>query len=405
MHKIRRIVPCTLAAWLAAAGAAGAADRPTWITLSSKAGDLPAPGTSTWQTACLVLDIDRDGLNDIVVASRREGAALSWYRRENDSWTIHPIDRGLNLEAGGAAADIDGDGDLDLIFGEDYSGTKIYWWENPRPAYRSRAAWTRREIESAGHHMHHDQIIGDFDGDGRDELVFWVQHSEVLRLSRPPLDARRGAPWPTVPIARVGAAEGLAKADIDGDGKPDLIGGGYWFRREKGDAYRPMLIDPASKLTRAAAGQLVEGGPPEVVFVAGDAIGRLKWFERRGEGWMAHDLLNNDVVHGHSLQVGDIDQDGHLDIFCAEMAKWTDEATKPDHSNAKMWIFYGDGRGGFEKTTLATGLDNHESRLADLDGDSDLDIVVKPYSYGTPRLDIWLNQGTRQRTKGPPSGR
>lgn len=87
------------------------------------------------------------------------------------------------------------------------------------------------------------------------------------------------------------------------------------------------------------------------------------------------------------------------------MAKWTDEATEPDHPRAKMWIFYGDGRGGFEKTMLATGLDNHESRLADLDGDGDLDIVAKPYSYGTPRLDIWLNRGTGRRAIGPRPGR
>jgi hypothetical protein len=399
MIKTRSAVLCTLAALLAAAGGAEAADRPSWITLSSKSGDLPAPGTSIWQTACLVLDVDSDGLNDIVVASRLEGAALSWYRRGEDSWTLHPIDRGLNIEAGGAAADVDGDGDLDLIFGEDYSGTRIYWWENPRPDYRSRASWTRREVESAGHRMHHDQIAGDFDGDGRDELVFWVQRSEMLRLSRPPGDVRRGAPWATVPIARVGAAEGLARADIDGDGKPDLIGGGYWFRHEKADEFRPMPIDLGSKLTRAAAGQLVEGGPPEVVFVAGDAIGRLKWFERKADAWNGHDLLGDDVVHGHSLQLGDIDRDGHLDIFCAEMTKWTDAATKPDHPTARMWIFYGDGRGEFDKTTLATGLDNHESRLADLDGDGDLDIVVKPYSDGTPRIDIWLNGGTGPRSR------
>jgi hypothetical protein len=381
------------------AGPAAAGDRPTWTHLSSKAGDLPPPGTSIQQTACLVLDVDKDGLNDIVVGSRVEGATLAWYRRERSGWTIHPIDRGLNLEAGGVAADLDGDGDLDLILGEDYTGSKLYWWENPWPDYGSRASWTRREIKATGGHMHHDQILGDFDGDGRDELAFWVQYSEALVLARLPSAPRRGGPWPSAVISQLGRAEGLTKADVDGDGKLDLIGGGYWFRHQRGAEYRPMLIDPGSALTRAAAGQLVEGGPPEIVFVAGDAIGRLKWFERRGDAWVAHDPLGEDVVHGHSLQLADIDRDGHLDIFCAEMAKWTDEANQPDHPRARMWIFYGDGRGGFIKTTLATGLDNHESRVADLDGDGDLDIVGKPYSLDTPRLDVWLNRGTGAGTR------
>ncbi len=165
-----------------------------------------------------------------------------------------------------------------------------------------------------------------------------------------------------------------------------------------------MPIDPAASTTRAAAGQLVEGGPPEVVFVAGDEIGRLKWYERRGDSWAAHDLLGEDVVHGHSIQLADIDQDGHLDIFFAEMAKWSDAEKRPDNPRARMWIFFGDGRGGFDKTTLASGIDNHESRLADLDGDGDLDIVIKPYSFDTPRLDIWLNRGTGPRKRGADAG-
>ena len=70
-----------------------------------------------------------------------------------------------------------------------------------------------------------------------------------------------------------------------------------------------------------------------------------------------------------------------------------------------MWIFYGDGRGGFAKTILAAGIENHESRVADLDGDGDLDIVGKPYSFGTPRLDIWLNRGTSTRVRGTAIGR
>jgi hypothetical protein len=370
---------------------------PSWTHLSSRTNDLPVPGASSQQTACLVLDVDKDGLNDIVIASRKAGSSIVWYRRGPRRWSVYPIDQGLNIEAGGTFADIDGDGDPDLVFGEDYSGTKVYWWENPWPRFDAREPWIRRVIKSAGGAMHHDQLFGDFDGDGRDELAFWVQRFDGLLMARMPRDPKSNGPWPTTSIARIKGAEGLTKADIDGDGRVDLIGGGYWFKHEGGLDFRPMLIDKDSASSRAAAGQLVEGGPPEVVFVNGDGVGRLRCFEHRGDGWVGHDLLGEDVIHGHSLQLADIDRDGHLDIFCAEMAKWTDTARSPDHPNARMWIFYGDGRGNFLTKLVATGVDNHESRIADLDGDGDPDIVTKPYTSDTPRLDIWLNGGTGPR--------
>ena len=45
-------------------------------------------------------------------------------------------------------------------------------------------------------------------------------------------------------------------------------------------------------------------------------------------------------------------------------------------------------------SVVSTGIGNHESRIADLDGDGDLDILTKPYTWDTPRLDVWLNNGT-----------
>jgi hypothetical protein len=376
------------------AAQAGGQEYPRWAQLSSKKGDLPSPGKSKQQTGCQVLDIDKDGLNDIVITSRTAASRIVWYQRGNAGWRIYPIDRDLEIEAGGAYADIDGDGDLDLVFGQDHSGPKMYWWENPCPVYAADKPWVRREIKSAGGTMHHDQIIGEFGNKGELQLAFWVQKSDTLFLAKFPRDPKNTEPWGCSPIATIGPAEGLAKADVDCDGTPDLIGGGYWFKfLERSSRYQPMLIDKGLLSTRVQAGQIVEGGPPEVVFVAGDSIGSLKWFEwRRGE-WVGHELLIENVVHGHSLELADIDQDGHLDIFCGEMAQWTEYALRPDNPSARTWIFYGDGQGRFTKTLLATGLDNHESRVADLDGDGDLDIVVKPYTRDTPRLDVWLNQG------------
>ncbi len=71
------------------------------------------------------------------------------------------------------------------------------------------------------------------------------------------------------------------------------------------------------------------------------------------------------------------------------------ELAAMDNPGATAWMFFGDGRGDFKKTELVVGQDWHEARLADLDGDGDLDLLEKPYTWDTPRIDVWLNQGLR----------
>ncbi len=119
----------------------------------------------------------------------------------------------------------------------------------------------------------------------------------------------------------------------------------------------------------------------------GDTAGMARWYEWDGANWVGHDLFT--VDHAHTLDVADVDDDGNLDIFMAEMAFDTRDS---DHNpTAKTWILFGDGAGGFTTSVVATGYGNHESRIGDLDGDGDLDILGKPYDWDTPRLDVWLN--------------
>jgi hypothetical protein len=184
--------------------------------------------------------------------------------------------------------------------------------------------------------------------------------------------------------------EGLAKADIDLDGKLDILGAGRWFKHTGGNTFEEHIIDSAFAYGRMAAGQLKPGGRPEVVMTIGDGPGSLKWYEWDESKWVGH-TLEASVLYGHSLQVADMNHDGHLDIFVAEMrGPVTDPYNPRDNASANMWLFLGDSTGNFTKVTLATGLDNHESKVGDLNGDGKMDILVKPYDYGTPELEVWL---------------
>ena len=371
-----------------------------WKHLSSKTGEIPAPGPSTQQTASLILDVDNDGANDFIIGARKTGPALLWFRRTQNGWEKYTIEPELlPVEAGGAFYDIDNDGDPDIVFGADASSNKVWWWENPYPDFKKDSPWLRRTIKNDGGNKHHDEIFGDFDGDGKTELVFWNQRGRSLCIAEIPEDPKIDSPWQYIKIFTwnedQGEHEGLAKADIDGDGIIDIVGGGSWFKYQSPGKFKIISIDKNQHFTRSESGQLKKGGSPEVVFVPGDKTGPIKWYEAIGdpensESWTSYELLDSMVVHGHSLQIADIDSDGFPDIFNAEMHT-------PGHKeNAACRIFYGDGDGNFKLSVISTGVGNHESRIADLDGDGDLDILTKSYTWDTPRLDVWLNDGVQK---------
>ena len=371
----------------------------TWSHLSSKDGDIPVPDAFE-QTASLIMDVDRDGLNDFIIGGRNKGSSLFWFKKEPVGWKRYLIEKGtLPIEAGGAFNDIDGDGDLDIVFGGDWQSNKVWWWENPYPVYDPDTPWKKYVIKNSGENQHHDQIFGDFDGDGKAELVFWNQNAKKLFLSDIPTNPKKTQPWPYIEIWSSGTvAEGLGKGDIDKDGKVDLIAAGRWFKHTGGTNYTPYLIDNSQRNSRIAPGDLKQGGNLEVVMVPGDKIGRLKWYECKGNPknkscWVGHDLLGSDVDHGHSLAVADINNDGKQDVFAAEMR------LKGGNPNAKNWIFFGDGNGVFQKKLISESIGNHESKLGDLDGDSDIDILGKPYNWDSPRIDIWLNSDADSSTQ------
>jgi len=382
-----------------------------WQNLSSRRGELPVPvGGSTEQTGAVVADFDGDGLNDFILSFRQKGPALVWYRRTATGWDEYVIEKDyLTIEAGGAVCDIDGDGDLDVVFGGDWQSNEVWWWENPAPNFDKNVPWKRHVIKKSGKNQHHDQVFGDFLGTGKPQLAFWNQQAKTIFLAEIPENPRTADSWPLTEVVSGTTAgstpytEGMSAFDVDGDGKVDLLAYNTWYKHTGGKTFKPIKLADEGGLI--FAGYFKPSKVAQIVISPGDGVGPLRWFECTGDpedpkAWVGHDLLGRNIIHGHSLQLGDINRDGHLDIFVAEMAKWSENQPQRDNPEAMAWVFYGDGQGNFRKSEVVVGHGWHEARLADLDGDGDLDLLNKPYNWDAPRVDVWLNNGTRAGANG-----
>ncbi len=377
----------------------------SWKRYSTETGDLPVPNEGDQQTSCLVADLDKDGINDFVITERTKAPGVVWYKKTEEGWDRKIIDENrVNIEAGYAIHDIDGDGDIDIVFGGDYQSNELWWWENPFPDYER--PWKRFLIKESGEYKHHDQIFGDFDGDGKQELVFWNQNAHTLFLAEIPEDPKNKKQWDYRAIyiynsnsemyprgykdyprwRGINEHEGLAKADIDGDGVMDILGGGRWFKYDGEGGYTENIVDAGYTFTRPAAGDFIEGGKPEILLVAGDGIAPLYMYVWDNGTWIPRQITGL-MDNGHTLDVLDFNNDGHLDIFTAEMR------FGEGNPKSKIRILLGDGKGNFTNYYVATGYGVHEGRIADLDGDGDYDILAKPYTWKAPRIDIWINEG------------
>lgn len=324
-------------------------------------------------------DLDQDGEPELVVGARRPTAELYWLDRSSDgTWRRHDLDQGFDtIEAGGVLLDLDGDGDLDLVGGQDSRGDRLFWWECPDdPTQR----WTRREICRMAGKKSHDQLAADLDGDGRTELYFWNQGAGLLCAVAIP-DDPRASPWPGVrTIATDVREEGLAVADVDGDGRPELLAGFSWYRppRAPGGAWeRHRFADPALGLVtpRVVAADFDGDGRVAIAIAEGDAslskrargelYGQLVLFRRRGdpEAFWEPEVLHERLLDPHTLVVADFDSDGRPDLLCGEMG-----LPRGDHPHPPALRLYLSRGGRLEEHVLDRGIGVHDARVIELDG-------------------------------------
>jgi hypothetical protein len=306
-----------------------------------------------------------------------------WY--ENPTWERHDVAKAPGLSVGGSLGDISGDGRPDLVAGQNLNRHDLYWFEVPDDP---REEWTRRVITD-DFEKYHDTAVADVDGDGENEVVALSQESATIFYYDVPDDPRR-EPWPVANRTVITddlSVEGLEVTDVDGDGDNEIIAGANVFHRNDDGTWERESLGDDWGWTRVEVADVDGDGDDEILIVEGDLPyqgdrrARLGMFDP--PEWEPT-ILHDDLSNPHSLQIADFDGDGHPDIYVAEMG--LEDGHEPRH-----FVFYNDGEGNFEPERIMTGVPTHEAKVLDLNDDGRLDIVGKPYTERS--VDAWFDAG------------
>lgn len=141
-----------------------------------------------------IVDVDGNGRRDIVLAPSESAGRLSWYSAERPRvgpWTEHLVDGSVSYMHTFKTADMDRDGDLDLVTAEMHQSSdpdEVSVYLNNR----NGRAWTQQIVAKSGSH---NLRVGDIDRDGDIDILGanWndsAPDSAVIRIWRNKLDPR-----------------------------------------------------------------------------------------------------------------------------------------------------------------------------------------------------------------------
>lgn len=330
-------------------------------------------------------DIDGDGHLEVVTK-------LRWFRPATHE--RGDIEGGIPFDAVGiAAGDIDGDGRAELISvtlldspterksGEDYLFS-LRWY---KPGKDLSAPWQCHEFCAPRCGHPHDILVADVDGDGRNEIVvvrMYIAEPGVY-IYRPGEDIH--LPWLETVVQRGIAGDGTTIGDFDGDGKVEIVAGPFlyhmpeggpfadgWFRTELASSFRDMC--------RATSADITGDGVPNIVIAESEYPDcRVSWFEHAGGRWIEH-ALDAPFDFIHSLDSWKED-DGSVSIFLAEMNQGGWNA--PLNHDARLVRYNSRDHGrSWTRDILSQGYGTFQAFGIDVDGDGEREILGAPAITG-----------------------
>ena len=249
-----------------------------------------------------IADLDGDGTPEIVVATHDQGVVALVRPKPGGGFAATEIDREPNtfvheIEVG----DLDGDG-VREVYATPSEPNKLDGTPQPGKVVRyvPKLGQGRTVVGDLGERHAKEILVGDVDGDGRDELYVSVEAAEggalaILRFDAG-TDPKAGVPIATLqdPMCRF-----LVAADFDGDGKQEMIASakdsGVWRLRPGADpkaSWQVDLVDPRSKgFEHATLAADLDGDGRSELYVASDEDGEIRRYVADGKGGFARETI------------------------------------------------------------------------------------------------------------------
>ena len=155
-------------------------------------------------------------------------------------------------------------------------------------------------------------VLADLDNDGSLEYIVGQQFGDIFYYKKATTDR-----WTRHLLGKDSPSDvGGAVLDADGDGRPDFVAGGAWYRNtgKPGEPFERIVFDPELKGVHDVVAADIDGDGRAEILTMSDQ-NNLRWYKIPADPrdlWERHDI--GPAVHA-GLAVGDLTGNGALDVI------------------------------------------------------------------------------------------